>query len=375
MPRDPPEPPPSGAQPSFPARKESAWDGFPQQVAVAVLIVALIGGTVYLLWLAINIVLIAFGGVLFGLFLSGLAQWLQERTRIRYGWALTIVVVLLVLLGAGVGWLIAARLTSQLADLYQTLPRALDQLHEWAYQQSWGRRILEQAPHTLRSDGAVDGEVMSRMTGVVTEAADIVVSALVILFVGLFVAVELELYKSGILCLTPPAHRRRVSQTLDTIGYNLRWWLVGQAVLMATMAVLTGLGLWLIGMPLPLALGLIAGILEMVPYLGPWLSGVPAALIALMISPWLLLMVFLLYLALHLLEGYLLAPLVQRRLVRLPPALTVIAQFLFAKLFGLLGMFLAAPLTVLAVVALKLLYVEDALGDKTIVVPGEPACE
>jgi predicted PurR-regulated permease PerM len=209
------------------------------------------------------------------------------------------------------------------------------------------------------------------VTGLLSGVSSFVMAGVVVLFVGLFVAAEPGLYKEGILHLVPPRRRRRAAQTLDAVGYNLRWWLVGQAVLMVTMAVTTAAGLWLIGVPMPLALGLIAGIFELVPYLGPWLSAVPAVLVALVISPWHLGMVVALYLTLHVLEGYVLVPLIQRRAVRLPPALTIVAQFLAAELFGVLGLFVAAPLTVVAVVALKMLYVEDALGDDTVDVPGE----
>ena len=159
---------------------------------------------------------------------------------------------------------------------------------------------------------------------------------------------------------------------MDAVAHNLRWWLVGQVFLMITMGVTTAAGLWLVGIPQALMLGLIAGILELVPYIGPWLSVVPAALIALLLGPWYLFMTLLLYLGLHILEGYVLLPLVQRRAVHLPPALTLVAQLLLGELQGVLGLFVAAPLTVVAVVTLKMLYVEDALGDRIGEVPGDP---
>src|SRR5207248_11487810 len=134
------------------------------------------------------------------------------------------------------------------------------------------------------------------------------------------------------------------------LAFNLRWWLVGQIVLMIMMWGTTTLGLWLLGVPLAMTLGLIAGILELVPYVGPWLSAIPAALIALLLGPWHLLMTLALYLLLHLIEGYLLVPLVQRRAVMLPPALTLLMQVLLGDLLGLMGLFVAAPLTVAVVV-------------------------
>ena len=144
---------------------------------------------------------------------------------------------------------------------------------------------------------------------------------------------------------------------------------------MVAIGVSTTVGLWIIGVPLALTLGIIAGVFELVPYLGPWLSAVPAALMALLVSPTHLVATLVLFLALHVLEGYVLLPLVQRRAVLMPPALTLIMQVLFGELLGLMGLFVAAPLTVAAVVLLKMLYVEDTRGDEAVDVPGEPGNE
>jgi predicted PurR-regulated permease PerM len=156
---------------------------------------------------------------------------------------------------------------------------------------------------------------------------------------------------------------------------NLRWWLLGQGLLMVIIGITTTLSLWLLCIPGALTLGVLAGLLELVPFIGPWLSAIPAVLMALLISPWTAVLVALLFLALHILEGYVLLPLMQRRVVLLPPALTLLGQVLLGEVLGLLGLFVAAPLTVCAVVLMKMLYVEDTLGDQDVEVPGEPGSE
>jgi predicted PurR-regulated permease PerM len=206
----------------------------------------------------------------------------------------------------------------------------------------------------------------SRVTGLVSGVASFLLAAVVIVFVGIFGAAETAVYKKGLLHLVPCGQRRRVAQAVDAVDFNLRGWLVGQVCLMVMMAVTTAAGLWLLGIPMALTLGLIAGTLELIPFIGAWLSAVPAALIALLLGPWYLVMTLALYLGLHILEGYVLVPLVQRRAVHLPPALTLVAQVLLGELLGPLGLFVAAPLTVVVVVFLKMLYVEDALGDKSV---------
>lgn len=374
MPRSPAhsKPPDQRAAPAAPP--ESGDWAFAYRVVVAALVVLLIGGVVYLLCRAINTLLLAFAGVLFALFLSTLADWFGRRTGLAYRWALTAVLVALILVVGAGGWLVSNSLANQLAALTEQLPESIDRVKQFLAQHSWGRLLVEHAPQATEA-AVAEAKGLTRLTGLVSGMSSVLVAAVVILLVGIFVAAEPGLYKAGLLHLVPPSRHRRATQILDTVGHNLRWWLVGQVALMVTMAVTTTIGLRMIGVPLPLALGLIAGVFELVPYLGPWLSAVPAVLVAVMVSPWHLGMVLLLYLGLHLLEGYILVPLIQRRAVRLPPALTLVAQLLFAEVFGLLGLFVAAPLTVVAVVALKMLYVEDALGDETVDVPGEPGKE
>lgn len=345
---------------------------FARRMVVGVLVSVLIVAIAYLVWSGIHILLEAFAGILFAIFLATLSDGLSQRTGISHRWSLTLVLIGLLVVTVGVGWLLANRLATQIGELIQQLPQSLRQIHDYLSGYPWGRLLMEQVP---RAASNLEVGEFSRVTGFISGVANFLVTVVVILFVGIFGAAEPGLYKAGILHLVPPPHRPRAREALDALAFNLRWWLVGQVVLMIMMWITTTLGLWLLGIPLALTLGVIAGILELVPYVGPWLSAVPAALIALLIGPGHMLMTLALYLALHILEGYVLVPLVQRRAVLLPPALTLVTQVLLGDLLGLMGLFVAAPLTVTGVVLLKMLYVEDTLGDETIAVPGEPGSE
>jgi predicted PurR-regulated permease PerM len=346
---------------------------FARRMVVGVLVSALILAVAYLVWSGIDVLLEAFAGVLFAIFLSTLTTWLSQHTRIAHRWALTIVVIGLILLAAGFGWLLASRLAAQVGELSQKLPQSLEQVHKYLSHYAWGRLLLQEAPKAATTLAGIGR--FSQVTGLISGVAGFVISVVVIIFVGIFGAAEPELYRNGIIHLVPPPHRRRARQALDALAFNLRWWLVGQIVLMIMMWITTTLGLWLLGVPLALTLGAITGMLELVPYVGPWISAIPAALMALLVSPWHLVMTLGLYLCLHILEGYVLVPLVQRRAVLLPPALTLVMQVLLGDLLGFIGLFVAAPLTVAGVVLLKMLYVEDTLGDETIRVPGEQGQE
>jgi predicted PurR-regulated permease PerM len=118
-----------------------------------------------------------------------------------------------------------------------------------------------------------------------------------------------------------------------------------------------------LGLPLAPTLGLLAGLLNFVPNFGPLIAAIPAVLIAFLHSPQQALSVALLYVGLQVLDGYVLTPLVDRRSVQLPPVLTISAQLLLGLLFGFVGLLLASPLTATVMLLVKMLYVEDVLGD------------
>jgi predicted PurR-regulated permease PerM len=369
--RGPPQPPKPLLPPAHPFLGDSLGD-IARRVAVLLLVGLVMLALALLAWRGVHVLLQAFAGVLFAIFLAALSTWFSERTGLSYCKSLAVVVVVLFALAGGVGWLLASRVALQVGELSQELPRSFTAIKGYLEEHTWGKMLLEHVPGAA---GALDLQEMSaftRTTGLISGVFDFGVSALLILFVGIFGAAEPGLYKAGLLHLVPRSYRPRAGETLDAVAYNLRWWLVGQFVLMVLIGATTALGLWLIGVPLALTLGVIAGVMEMVPYLGPWISAIPAALIALLVSPAHLVLTLGLFLFLHIVEGYLLLPLIQRRAVHLPPALTPVAQVLLGEVLGLLGLFVAAPLTVSGVVILKMLYVEDTLGDQAVDVPGEP---
>jgi predicted PurR-regulated permease PerM len=172
------------------------------------------------------------------------------------------------------------------------------------------------------------------------------------------------MYVRGTIRLVPPDYRLRAGEILGALGYTLKWWLIGQGVTMLVVAVATWLGLWALGVPLAFVLGVIAGLFNFIPNFGPLFSAVPATLLALTVSPERAIAVIILFIVLQNLEGNVLTPLIQRKAVDLPPALGIIAQILLGILVGPVGLILAWPLCAAVVLAVKMLYVEDTLGDE-----------
>jgi len=212
--------------------------------------------------------------------------------------------------------------------------------------------------------GGFTSGLLGRFGSFLSSLLDLFAALVVILFTGLFLAFDPKLYVRGVIRLVPPKYRIRAGEVLGALGYTLKWWLIGQGITMLVIAIATSLGLWLLGVPLAFILGIIAGLFNFIPNFGPLFSMIPATLLALTISPGKAVAVVAMFMVLQNLEGNLLTPMIQRKSVDLPPAIGIIAQILLSILVGAVGLMLAWPLAAVIVLAVKMLYVEDVLGDE-----------
>lgn len=335
---------------------------FARRVWLAVFIVAALGGGILLLWLAYKVALLFFAAVLLGILLRTLADWVGRITGLRSGWSLTIVLLGLGGLCVGLGWLLAAPISQEVAQLSDELPKAIQRLEEQLQHYAFGRALVT---HLHQPAGIVSqaGTLLTRASGVFSITIESIVDVWVILFCGFYLATQPQWYVEGFLKLLPRARRPRGRVVLREIGKELKYWLFGQIISMSIIGFLTWLGLFLLKIPLSAALGLLAGVLDFVPVAGPWVAGVLSCVLALLRSPWHAVYVACLFVGLHLFEGHILIPQIQKRATRLPPVLTVISMVLFAALFGFFGLFLATPLLALVLIATKTLYVEDVLEE------------
>lgn len=191
-----------------------------------------------------------------------------------------------------------------------------------------------------------------------------IVNAIIVFIIGVYLASQPDIYSRGLNHLVPFEYRARLGDILNTSHLALQRWLMGRFGLMFLNGALTMIGLWILGVPLAFTLGVLMGILNFVPNFGPWIAAVPAVLVAFLQGPQQALYVGLLYIALQSIDGYILTPIVDRRSVELPPVLTIVAQVLLGLAFGFVGILLASPLTAVAMILVKMLYVEDLLGDR-----------
>ena len=329
----------------------------PSRAHVAGLVIA--ATLALLLYMAPEVLLIGFAGLLLSLFLRGGADWIARWTPLSPGWALLAFILLITAGFAVVGWFAAPVIADQVDQLTQQLPRATAALRTRLEQQAWTRSLLDQVKpeRLLSAGGAIAGPATSAFAAAFGALGNVAILGII----GLFLAIDPPTYAKGIRALFPPEQRPRAKAVMSEVVDVLRSWLVAQLCSMAVIGVLTGLGLWALGVPLVVALGLLAALLTFIPNLGPILSAAPAVLLALADDPLSAVWVILLYIGVQLIEGNVTTPLIQQHTIALPPALTIVMQFLMGALFGLLGLALAVPLTAAGVTLIRMLYVEGYL--------------
>jgi predicted PurR-regulated permease PerM len=332
---------------------------------IAVVFLALLAGIYY----AANALLLVFACILFAVLLYELSALLCSRFHLNRKLALGIVVaVLLLVIGLG-GWAIAPQISEEANELARQIPVSLQGLQQMVEQHALLKRIAAELPQPkqlMQYLGQMVPNAGLFFGGVLGALANVAI----ILFVGIYFAVSPRSYIDGFLKLVPPAKRERTQQVQREIGRTLGRWLLGTSCAMLIAGVATSIGLSLLGVPLALILGIIAGLLDFIPYVGPIMAGVPAVLIALSLDPHLALYTVLLFLGIQMVHGYVIQPLIDSHTVRIAPGLIIVMQLVFGTIFGFAGIALATPLTAALMVLIKMLYVEDILGDRPNAEPG-----
>lgn len=322
-----------------------------------------------LVWAAVDMLLLLFAALLVALLLLAISGALHRWTSLPRGWSLAATCLGLVGLLALGAVMLAPVLAEQARSLGQSLPHSLEQARAVVRAGRLGDWLGDAVPTAdeLRSMAkqAFGGfGALRRLTGVFTTAVGAVASTVLVVLLGVFFAAQPRTYREGLVRLVPPPRRARTREVLAQIGDTLQWWLLGKLVSMTLVGALSSLGLWLLGVPFALALGLIAALLGFIPNFGPVLAVIPAALVALSQSPAAAGYVVLLYLGIQTVESYVITPLIQQRALALPPGLILATQLVVGGLLGALGLALATPLLSAAVILIETLYVEDVLQDR-----------
>lgn len=327
---------------------------------------ALVVGLI-LVWQLIGALLLVFSAVIVAVLLRSIADPIANRTRIGQGGAVTMAGLIVVTSITAVVWLFGSMIADQTRQLVTSLPTSAAGLREMVAGWPFGEQIA-------RMDGAGlmggAGTLLGRVSGYALTTVNVATSLLLTIIAGVFLALSPGTYRDGLVVLFEPRHRAALREAADTTGRALKAWLTGQLADMVVVGVMTGIGVALIGLPAPLALGLIAGLLAFVPIIGPVAGAIPGLLLAAQGGWELMAWTALVYFVVQQIEGNLVYPFIQKRAVLLPPVLTMFGILAFGALFGFLGVLVATPLVVVLFVNVRLLYLRNNLGED-ISVPGE----
>lgn len=362
-----------------------------------------------LLWFANALFLVTFLGVLFAIAVSAGVDRL-ERFRIPRGAGAALIVLSFFGLLIGFGAWLAPTLRSQGAELRQKLPEAVDRAEEWLNKRqsgmfgillggsdavaragqpsaggdssapggAQGTQRLDSAGRAVPSAASGDSapqvkaapalhqRIQERLGGAtrylfpfLTHTVEALGGILIVVFLSIYLAADPQLYRRGVLALIPHRRREQAGVVMSRVASVLRKWLVTQLIAMLVIGGVTTIVLLILGVKAAFALGVLAGLFEFIPTVGPLLSAIPGVAMGFLDSPEKAAMVAVAYWGIQFLENHILIPLLMKGGMDLPPALTVITQALLALVFGFLGLMVAVPLLATVMVMVQVLYVEQ----------------
>lgn len=305
------------------------------------------------LWLVKDVLAIVFAATLFAVVLHGLARKLRDYAPfIPYQGAVGIVSLVILLAIMGLCWSNGRAIGDQFVRLKQALIAQMGSLKAHLSGSAIGQMMLDHLPSVLGGNdtsasslNSLGSGIAGSVTGFLSSALGVVGTLAVVLMAGLYFALSPTAYVNGFIRLVPVPQRGAARDLLLTAGRTLWAWTAGQALDMLVVGLLSGIGLSLIGVPLALALGVVAGLCNFIPYIGAILGAVPAILLGLSLGTKEALLVAVLYGVIQFFEGNVFAPLIQRHAAHMPPAIAILSQTVFGAILGMPGLILASPLT------------------------------
>jgi predicted PurR-regulated permease PerM len=337
---------------------------YTQKVVIAVCVILTIAGLAYLIVTTFNFFLLIFGGILFAVMIRAAANWIHGKTNLNMGLSLTVALILIFGFVAATVRFVAPTVSNQIEELQETIPQAINNLQAQLSEYGWGENLINELQNA--DDLLPDQQTMvTQATGIFSTTLGIITDVLIVMVIGIFFAIDPKMYQKGLVRLFLPRKRPRLMEVLDHCYDVLKYWLFGKFIAMLFVGVVSGVALWLLGVPLALALGVITFFLDFIPTIGPIIAAIPAILMGLLQGPLVALYVAIAFFVIQSVESYLIIPIIYRKTVAISPVITLASLVFFGILAGPLGVILATPLVAVIQVLVKELYIKDYLERDT----------
>lgn len=332
---------------------------FGQWLGLMVLIASL-----YIIWQTRQLLLMAFAAIVLATALHQLAKFLRKQFKISHQWSLAGSLSVFLLSVVSFFWLVVPSLVKQMQVISSKVPKVLElaQNSKGTIEQYLPGIAVPDFPTLQEQAKPLLNSLVGSSFAVFTGSLGAALNLLLLLVLTIMLLVQPHAYRDVFVLLFPHFYRRRVIGILDDCEVALGKWMVGALLGMLAVGVMTTIGLSVLQVPAPLAQGVLAGLLNFIPNLGPTLSMVLPMGIGLLDSPWKSLWVFILYFVVQQIESSFLTPYIMSKQVSLLPALTLLAQVFFASFFGFAGLVLALPLSVVSKIWINAVLIEDVLS-------------
>ncbi|THD37210.1 MAG: AI-2E family transporter [Sphingomonas sp.] len=324
-----------------------------------VILVIVIAALTIALYRVGTLLILAFGSILGAITIHAVADRLHQHLRVPRRHAIGLAVAATLAVVGFLIWLLTVQFGAQINALIVETPRLLARLATWMSQSAVGGKVVEAV-----QTGYASAQATQDLGQIARSGADLVLNVILLIVGAMFFAIDPARYRDGSLLLIPKAKRGAFGDAFDDLGHNLRLWLRAQIILMLLMGVSIGFGLWLSGVPSAAALGLLAGLSEFIPYIGPTVAMLPALGLAANAGTGPLIGAVATYAIVRLVQDMIVTPIIQNKVIAIPPAITLFSMVGIGYIFGLAGLVFSAPLLVAIFALTRSLYVRETLGDK-----------
>ncbi len=308
-------------------------------------------------WYAFDVLLLTFAAILLAIFLRTQNNLIKRVVQVPDSLSMSLVIGVIITIFTIVFILMVPIISEQIQSLSNDIPGAWDK-----FKQTLSTTLnldsnfsLYQNVQNFLPQGK---NFLTQATNIFSSTFGLIGSFLVVIIMGIYFAFDPNTYKEGFISLIPSNNQKKARTILESIGDILQWWIIGKMFSMVIVGILTTLGLWFLGIPMALTLGILAAILTFIPNIGPIIAVIPAILIAFTQNPMSALYVIALYVTIQAIESYIITPVIQGKTMALPPALVIFSQLIMGLLTGILGLSLATPLLAALSVLIKKGYIE-----------------